>query len=214
VTGQRFGGRIHDDVGAVFERVEKVGRSQCIVHNKRNAVPVGDFSDGLDIRHRGIGVGNRLHKYRPGFRPDRFLKIFGFIRVFHDIDPDAEFRENLVEAVHRPSVKADTAENPAASSRDIEQRVGDRGHTGSQRNCTRCPVQRRHPLLKDRNGGITYPCVKRRGLREGKKPCGALRIPQLKRRRLIDRHGDRIVVVRCTIASPQFQRIKTQLLFI
>ena len=48
------------DVRAVLDGADQVRRAEGVVDDQRNAVLVGNFSDGVDVGDVGVGVAQRL----------------------------------------------------------------------------------------------------------------------------------------------------------
>ena len=52
--------RMHDDVGAIFDRPDEIGRRQRVVDDQRKTMLVRDFGDGLDVDELAAGIGKAL----------------------------------------------------------------------------------------------------------------------------------------------------------
>lgn len=65
VTVDILGHGVHDQIGAVVQRVLDIGTHKCIIDHDQNAMAVGDLRDGLDIHQAEGWVGR-------GLDPDEF----------------------------------------------------------------------------------------------------------------------------------------------
>ena len=68
VAAEEFGQRMHDDVGAVVDRLAEVGRRQRVVDDQRHAGASRDVGDRLDVGDDAAGIGDRLDEDRLGLR--------------------------------------------------------------------------------------------------------------------------------------------------
>jgi len=66
---------VHDDVGAMVQRVLHVRAHEGIVDNNHDAVLVRDGSDGADIDEREGGVGGRFNPDQLRVRADQLLDV-------------------------------------------------------------------------------------------------------------------------------------------
>ena len=51
---------MHHDVRAVLNGADEIGRAEGVVDHERQAMPVSNFGDGVDVRDIGVGVAQRL----------------------------------------------------------------------------------------------------------------------------------------------------------
>ena len=56
VTSDELGGRMHHDIGTVFNRANQIRSTEGVVDHQRNLVLVSDFGDSVDIRNVGMRV--------------------------------------------------------------------------------------------------------------------------------------------------------------
>ena len=75
VSADKFGSRMHYDVGSVFNGTDQERRSESVVHDERNLMTVGNFCHGFQIRDVRIGVAQRFNKQGFGFLADGLLKV-------------------------------------------------------------------------------------------------------------------------------------------
>ena len=59
VAAEEFRQRMHDDVGAVVDRADQIGRRQRVVDDQRHAGLARDRRDRLDIGDAAGGIGDR-----------------------------------------------------------------------------------------------------------------------------------------------------------
>ena len=62
MTTDELGGRMHHDIGTVFNGANQIRRTEGIVDHQRNLVLVGDFGDSVDIRNVGMRVAEGFDK--------------------------------------------------------------------------------------------------------------------------------------------------------
>ena len=56
VAANKLGGGVDDDIGAVFNGPDEVGRAEGIVNYQGQAVPVGDGCNGVNVGDVAVGV--------------------------------------------------------------------------------------------------------------------------------------------------------------
>ena len=61
VAADELGGRMDNDVGTMLDRADQVGRAEGVVDDQRDAVLVGNFSDGVNVGDVGVGVAKRFN---------------------------------------------------------------------------------------------------------------------------------------------------------
>ena len=57
---------MHDDVGAVLDRLAEIGRGQRVVDDERHARVLRDLGDRLDVGDHAAGIGDRFDEDRLG----------------------------------------------------------------------------------------------------------------------------------------------------
>ena len=77
MAAQEFGGGMHHDIGAPFDRPDQVGRGQGVVHDQRHARVMGDFGHGLDVGDDAAGIGDAFDEDRAGAVIDAGLETVG-----------------------------------------------------------------------------------------------------------------------------------------
>ena len=74
MTADELGQRMDDDVGAMVDRADEVGRCHSIVDDERQAVVMGDLGDCLDVDERAARIGKALDEDRLGLLVDLALE--------------------------------------------------------------------------------------------------------------------------------------------
>ena len=101
-------------------------------------------------------------------------------------------------------------QDSAAPFRHTEQGIGNGRHSRGHGNRRGPAIERGDPLFQDRHGGVAHPRIEVAVLVEAEQPLHPLRIPQFKRRRLIDRDRNREIVLFGVVPAPDLQGIKTK----
>ena len=70
-----------DDGRAVFDGAAEVGAGGGVVDDQRDARPIGNAGDGVDVRQRPAGIADRLAEESAGVGVDGFLDLFRIIEV-------------------------------------------------------------------------------------------------------------------------------------
>jgi hypothetical protein len=99
VAAEELGGRVHDDVGAVLERADEVGRRDRVVDDERHAGLVRDVGDRADVEHVDLRVADRLGEEELRVRADGAAPLLGVVLVLDEGDLDAELGERVLEEV-------------------------------------------------------------------------------------------------------------------
>ena len=76
MPGDALGGRMHNDVGAEFDRAQQVRRRHGVVENQRQPVPVRQIGQRTNIGDGGVRVGDRLGEDGTGRGTDQRLDSF------------------------------------------------------------------------------------------------------------------------------------------
>ena len=105
VAAQELGGRVHDDVGAVRQRVDQVGAGDGVVDDERDAVGVGHAGDTLDVEHVVARVADGLAVERLGVRTNSGLPLRKIVRIVNERYGNAHLWERVVQQVVRTAVQ-------------------------------------------------------------------------------------------------------------
>ena len=115
-----FGRRVHDDVRAVIERPEKVGRTEGVVDDERNAVLLGDARHLLEIDDVNVGIADGFNKNSPRVVVDDLTEIFGIDRI-DEMGVHAVFGQCVPEQVETPAVQRFGRDDLMAGMRDVQE---------------------------------------------------------------------------------------------
>ena len=88
VAAEKFGQRMDDDVGAVFDRAQQNRCRHGIVDDQGNAVPPGDGRDGFDVANVSGRIADALAEDRTRLFVDQFFDGFRPIGI-GEADADA-----------------------------------------------------------------------------------------------------------------------------
>ena len=75
MTAEKLGERMHDNVGAVIDRLAQIGRRQRVIDDQRNAGVMSDGGDGFDIDDDATGIGEVLDEDRLALGCQRAAEI-------------------------------------------------------------------------------------------------------------------------------------------
>ena len=81
MTSEELGQRVHDDVGAVIDRLEKDGSGHRIVDHQRDAVAVGYFGQRLDVADIAGRISDRLAINSLGIFVDQPVDGIGLVAL-------------------------------------------------------------------------------------------------------------------------------------
>ncbi len=92
-----------DDVRAVGEGADEVGRRQSVVDDQRHARAFGDRRDRLDIGDDAAGIGDRLDEDRLGLVAERAAEGIEIVRIGPTCQP--KFLKAWLELVDRAAIE-------------------------------------------------------------------------------------------------------------
>ena len=75
MTADELGGAVDHNVYAVLNGAQQIGRCKGAVRHQRNAVPVGDLSQSLNVHQVRVGVAQSLKEDQLGVVLNGVLKI-------------------------------------------------------------------------------------------------------------------------------------------
>jgi hypothetical protein len=200
---------MHDDVGAVRERLAEVGRSRGVVHDERDARLARDRADRGDIDHVDRGVAEGFGEDRLGIRLDRAAKILRVVGIDHR-RLDADLAEVHAEHRDRAAVELRGRDDVVALLEDVEERhhLGRLPRGGRHR---RAPaLDRGHALLEDRGRRIRKPRVDVAERLQVEEARGVVGVVEDVRRRLVERNGARAGLRVGNLARVQAQRFEAE----
>ena len=141
VSTEVLGGRVHDDVGALSDRLDQVRRGDGVVDDQRHTVLVGDRGDTGDVQDVDLRVGDRLGEERLGVGTHRGPPGVQVVGVLDEADLDTELGQRVVEQVVGAAVEPGAGHDVVARGRQVQ----DRERLGG---LPRGQEQRGHPALQ------------------------------------------------------------------
>ena len=82
VSVEEFGGRVHDDIRAMFERTTQRRGRHRVVNHKRHAAIMRDLGNRFDVLNHAAGIGEALDKDDPRL----IIDCSGYVRRIIRID--------------------------------------------------------------------------------------------------------------------------------
>jgi hypothetical protein len=104
VAADPFGGGVHHDIGAKFDRAAEIGRCEGIVDQQWNFCIVGDPRDVGDIKHFKAGIADGLADHQARIRFDRGGEFIECARL-DERRGDAETRQRVRQQINGAAVK-------------------------------------------------------------------------------------------------------------
>ena len=181
--------RIHDDVGAPFERVAEVSRrAERVVHHERDVDPPRQRGQCLQI---GNGAGRVAHAFDiEGFGP-LVRERFEVLRAFAGCDAavDAQVAQRDAELVVRAAVEVRRGHDIVAAAGQRQHREENRRHARRHGQCADGSVECRDALFVGRRRGVLQAGVDVARLAQVEEPGRAVAAFEPVCRRGIDRHA-------------------------
>ena len=144
---------MHDNVGAVVDRADQIGRRQRVVDDQRHAGLAGDRRDRLDIGDAAGGIGDQLDEDRLGARRDRALEAADIVGVGPHHVP-AETLEGVGELVDRAAVEFARGDEFVAGLQQLLKHHHLRGVAGGDRERRGAAFERGDALFQHRVGRV------------------------------------------------------------
>jgi hypothetical protein len=127
---EKFGGRVHDDVGAEFERALQVRRHKSVIDGDRDAVLVTDVGDRADVGEGHERVGGRLNVDELRGGTDGAADVVG-VRGVDETELDAVVRNDLGEEARGAAIDVVAADHMVADFEHGDE-SGDGGHAAGE----------------------------------------------------------------------------------
>ena len=191
VAAEEFGERVHDDVGAVFDRLAQIGRRQRVVDDQRHA--------GLLARSWTIASMSVMTP--PGLAIDsmKIALVFGDHRLLErgdvvGIGPDhvpAEILEGVIELVDRAAVELLRRDEFVARRHQRVHHDHLRGVAGGDREAGRAAFERGDALFQHRVGRVADARIDVAEGLQAEQRGRVFDVVEHERGRLIDRRGPR-----------------------
>ena len=184
--------RVHNDVRAVLDGAQEVGRGKGVVDNDGYAMRVCRLCDRLDVDEVGVRVADGLDKDALRIRADRIGKALCARLRIDKGHVDAPLLHRMREEVVRAAIDRLLRDDVIARMGEPLERRRDRRCPRGKRECRRAAFKRRDALLEHILRRVHEPPVDIARIFECKAIGGVLRIVEHVRGRLIDRHRTRI----------------------
>ena len=154
VAAEELGQRVHDDVGAVFDRLAQIGRRQRVVDDQRHAGALRDLGDRLDVADDARpGWRSNSMKIALVLRRHRALEASEIVGVGPHHVP-AEILERVVELVDRAAVELLRGDELVARLHQAMEDQHLRGVARRDREAGGAALERRDALLQHRIGRV------------------------------------------------------------
>ena len=151
MAAEELGQRMHDDVGAVLDGADQIGRGERVVDDEGDAGLLGDGGDLLDVGDDAAGIGDQLDEDRLGLRRERRAERVGVGRVGPAHLP-AAFLEGMGELVDRPAIELARGDELIAGLEQSMEHERLRRVAGGDGKRRRAAFERRDALLQHRLG--------------------------------------------------------------
>ena len=149
-----LGGALHHHISAVLDGANQGASSaKGVVNNQRNAMVMGQGSQGFEIGDVEAGVTHRLDIDGLGVLVDLGLKAFRVI-AFGEFHLNPQPRELNLELVVGAAVEEGGGDQVVASLHEVGDGQKLRRLPRGGGHSSHATLQRRHPLFKDIGGGV------------------------------------------------------------
>ena len=153
VAAEELGRRMQDDVGAVIDRANEVGRCQRVVDDQGHAGLARHPRYRLDVGDGAAGIGDGLDEDRLGARRHRALEAADIIGIRPHHVP-AKALEGVGELVDRAAIELSRGDELVARHQELLQRHHLRGVAGGDRERRGAALERSYALLQHGVGGV------------------------------------------------------------
>ena len=165
---------MHDDVGAVGQRLDQVRGGDGVVDDQRHAGVMRNGRDVRDVEDVVLRVGDGLAEERLGVRSHRGPPGIQIVGVLDEADLDADLGQRVVEQVVGAAVEPRTRHDVVAGVGEVEDREVLGGLTGRQEQRRDAAFERRDALLDDVLRRVHDPGVDVAGLGKAEQRGGVL----------------------------------------
>ena len=189
VSADELRRRVHDDVGAMAQRLAEVWRADGVVDDERDLVVVRDLAHALEVEHVALRVADRLAVERARLGPDRGGPGLEVVGIVDERDLNAELGQRVVEQVVGAAVERRRRHDVPTVLGQVEQRdrLGGLPARGGER--ADSAVERGHPLFEHRLRRVHDPRVDHPELFETEQRGRVRGVAEHVARRLEDRDG-------------------------
>ena len=162
-----FGGGLHGQVGAEFERLLQGGGAEAVVHGEQGAVAVGDFGQRGDVGHFVERIGRGFHKQHFGVGLHGGAPGGG-VGLRHEGDFDAETGYVVLDKAQGGAEQAAAGDEMVAGGEESEQGGLDGGHACAGGDTGFAAFEQGDAAGKGGNGGVGGARVGEAGFSVGK----------------------------------------------
>ena len=158
VAAEKFGQRVHDDIGAMFERLAQIRCGERVIDDVGHAGAPRDLRHRIHVGDDAARIGDRLGENRFGLRADGALErrdVVG-IRPYH---VPAEILECVIELIDRAAVELLRRDEFVAGLHQAMEHQDLRGMAGRHGKPRGAAFKRGDALLEHRGGRIADPRV-------------------------------------------------------
>ena len=179
---------MHDDVGAVLDGAQQVGRGEGGINDKRHVVTMRDVGPSLKVKHVGVGVAQRF-----GVQQLRVVLDGGLNGVqvggVDERGGKALISQCVLEQVQRAAVQVRGGHDVVAGRGDVLHGDGDGSRTGGNAQGPNAALKRGNALFEDADGGVGQAAVDVAGLGQAEAAGSGGGVLEHVGRRQVDRHG-------------------------
>ena len=185
VAAEELGGGMNDDVGAVLDGADQIGRAERIVDDERDLMAVCDLRKRIDIRDVAVGVAEGLDEEGLCVRLDGGLHL-GEVMDVHKGGVDAEGGQCVGQQIVAAAVDGLLGDDVFAFLGERFDGVSNRRRSGG--NCQRghAAFERSDSLLQDILRGVGQPAVNVARVGKPEPGCRMGGVVKYIRRRLVD----------------------------
>ena len=120
MTGEELRGGVHDEVGTVVAGAHEIRRADGVVDDERDAGPVGDLGDRLEVEHLRDRVRDRFGEQCARGRTDRSPPGIRVVLV-DERHLDPEVGEGVLKQVDRAAVQLVRRHDVPAAADECQQ---------------------------------------------------------------------------------------------
>ena len=158
MAAEPFGGRIHHEVGAEFDRPAEKRRGEGVVDQQRNPGVMRDCRDGRNVQHFKPGIADGLADHEPRVGLDRGAEFVQRARL-HKAGGDAEARQSVREQVDAAAIERGGGDDVIAGIEQGRDRQMQRRHAARGADGADAAFQRGKPLFEHRRGRVRNPRI-------------------------------------------------------
>ena len=181
---------MHDQRGAVVDRLAEVRRGQRVVDQQRHAGILGDARDRLDVADHAARIGQALDEEGLGLVGDGALEVVRLVGV-DDLRRPAELRIGVLHLLQRAAIEARGGDDLGAGRHQREEGEHLRGMARGGDGAAAAAFQRREPRLERGIGRVGQPRIDEAHGLQVEQRRGMVGIVEDIGRGLVDRQGAR-----------------------